>query len=106
MKTQDSTKKLIASLESALIVWYRPSFLHITSPDEDNDIQVLIASRIFNNKEVHHRIKMVMATIDAYCPDLFKDRLIIIQAYAPNEMEEILEYVFDDDTSDLAPKEI
>lgn len=101
MKILDSIRKSIASLESTLIVWYRPSFLHITNPDEDNDVQVLISSRIFNNKTVQERVQMVMATIMNYTPELFEDRLIIIQAYSPEEMDDVLEYVFDEDKTDI-----
>ena len=106
MKTLDSTKRSLATLESSLIIWYRPSFLHITNPDEDNDIQVLISSRIFNNKTVQERIQMIMSTILNYVPDLFEDRLIVIQAYTPEEMDDVLEYVFDNDQSDTTTEEM
>lgn len=106
MKILDLTRKSLASLESTLIIWYRPSFLHITNPDEDNDIQVLISSRIFNNKTVQERIQMVMATIMDYTPELFQDRLIIIQAYTPEEMDDVLEYVFDSEQPDVTTEEI
>jgi hypothetical protein len=38
-----------------------------------------------------------MKTIGLYCDDLFEDRLIIVQAYTPDEMDDVLEYVFNDD---------
>lgn len=95
----DSIKKSLAALESSLIIWYRPSFLHITTPDEDNDFQIVISSEIFLKKSVQERIQMIMSTIDVYHQNLFEDRLIIIQAYTPDEMDEIIEYVFDDDES-------
>lgn len=94
MKIPISTRKLTASLESALIIWYRPTFLHITPPDEDNDIQIIIASDLFIHRPVQGRIKTVMTTIDLYAPEIYDDRLVIIQAYTPEEMDEILEYVF------------
>lgn len=106
MKILDLTRKSLASLESTLIIWYRPSFLHITNPDEDNDIQVLISSRIFNNKTVQERVQMVMTTIMDYTPELFQDRLIIIQAYTPEEMDDVLEYVFDSEQPDVTTEEI
>jgi hypothetical protein len=105
MKKPDTIKKRLATLESCLIVWYRPAFLHITEPDEDNDIQLIIASKLFNNKSVELRIQMVMKTIGLYCDDLFEDRLIIIQAYTPDEMDEVLEYVFNNDDNDSETKE-
>jgi hypothetical protein len=97
MKKPATTKKLIATLQSHLIIWYRPAFLHITEPDEDNDIQIIIAAEIFNNKSIQLRIEMLMKTINLHCDELFLDRLIIIQAYTPNEMDSILEYIFDND---------
>lgn len=100
MKTPSSIKKSLASLESSIIIWYHPSFLHITNPDEDNDIQVMLASSVFNSKSVQDRIQMVMSTIQTYTPELFDDRLIIIQAYTSDEMEEVLKYVFEQDISD------
>lgn len=97
MKKLDSIKLNLDLLEKTLILKFRPSFLHITSPDEDNDIQVLISTRHFVNKTVHERIQMVINTIKSECPEAFIDRLIVIQAYTPMEMDDVLDYVFDDD---------
>jgi len=99
MKKLDSIKYDLAFLEKTLILKFRPSFLHITSPDEDNDIQVLISARHFLNKSVHERILMITNTIKSECPEVFNDRLIVIQAYSPVEMDDVLDYVFDDENS-------
>jgi len=96
MKIQDSIKYKIAEIESTLIPWFRPSFLHITNPDDNEDILIIISTRIFINKPIHERIQLVMAKLHYEMPDIFKDRLIVIQAYAPSEMDDLLEYIFDD----------
>lgn len=96
MKTQESIEEQTALLEKQLILFLRPSFLHITEPDFDDDIQVLISTRQFNNKSVQERIVTVFKIIKTHCPKILKDRLLVIQAYTPNEMDDILEYLFND----------
>lgn len=99
MKIQESINSHcdLGILEKSLILFFRPSFLHITSPDLDNDIQVLIATRHFNAKNVHERILMVYSEIKKNCPQVLKDRLVVVQAYTPTEMDDVLEYVFNDE---------
>lgn len=97
MKIQELTKPSVdlVILEKSLILFFRPSFLHITNPDDDNDVQVIICTRHFNEKTVHERILMVYNTIKKQCPNVLKDRLVVVQAFNPTEMDEVLEYVFD-----------
>jgi hypothetical protein len=83
-------------LEKYLILSFRPSFLHITNPDENNDVQVLISTRHFNQKTVQERIIMVYNIIKQNCPKILDDRLVVVQAYTPLEMDDVLEYVFND----------
>lgn len=99
MKTQESINPQydLVVLEKTLILFFRPSFLHITSPDMDNDIQILISTRHFNNKTVQERMIMVYNLIKKDCPAVLKDRLVVVQAYTPIEMDEVLEYVFNDE---------
>ncbi len=99
MKKQDliNLDHLLDVLEKSLIIFFRPSFLHITSPDFDDDIQVVISTRHFSNKTVQERIIMVYNLIKKDCPQILDDRLVVVQAYTPNEMDDILEYVFSDD---------
>lgn len=97
MKTQESTNEQIALLEKHLILFLRPSFLHITEPDFEDDIQVLVSTRQFNNKTVQERIVSIFKIIKTHCPKILKDRLLIVQAYTPAEMDAILEYVFNDE---------
>lgn len=97
MKKPDSTNSDLILLEKSLILFFRPSFLHITNPDENNDIQVILSTRHFNQKTVQERIIMVYNVIKQNCPIALNDRLVITQAYSPLEMDEILEYVFNDD---------
>lgn len=99
MKTQESINPQydLVVLEKSLILFFRPSFLHITSPDMDNDIQILISTRHFNNKTVQERMIMVYNLIKKDCPTVLNDRLVVVQAYTPLEMDEVLEYVFNDE---------
>ena len=97
MKTQESIKTDLSKLEKSLIIFLRPSFLYITNPDEDNDIQILVATRQFNQKSVQERIIIVFGIIKQNCPQILEDRLIIVQAYSPPEMDDILEYVFNNE---------
>lgn len=97
MKTQESIDEQTALLEKQLILFLRPSFLHITEPDFDDDIQVLISTRQFNNKTIQERIIAVFKIIKTYCPKILKDRLLVVQAYTPDEMDDILEYLFNNE---------
>lgn len=83
-------------LEYVLCAYARPAFLTITEPDEDNDIQVVISSPIFNNMEVEDRIEYVFNLIRAYIPDIIKDRLIIVQAYDTDEIIDVIEIAFNE----------
>ena len=96
MKTQDSINFVIEAIEKTLIIDFRPSFLHITTPDYDNDIMIIISTRVFINKPVHERIQAIFESITKFQPYILNTSLVVIRALTPNEMEEILNYVFDD----------
>lgn len=87
----------IATLESLLVTFFSPSFLHITKPDEDNDIQLIISSNQFNHLTTQERVKTIMECIMLNLPNIFDNRLIIIQAYASNEFEEVIDYLLEDE---------
>lgn len=87
----------IATLESILVSFFNPSFLHITKPDEDNDIQLVISSNQFNYLTTQERIKTIMECIMLNIPTMFENRLIIIQAYSENEFEDVLDYILEDE---------
>jgi hypothetical protein len=84
------------SLEYVLSAYARPTFLTITEPDEDNDIQVVISSNIFKNMEPEDRIEYVFNLIRSYIPDILLDRLVIVQAFDSDEIIEVLENAFDE----------
>jgi len=84
------------SLEYVLSAYARPTFLTITEPDQDNDIQVIISSNIFKNMEPEDRIEYVFNLIRAYIPDILLDRLVIVQAFDSDEITEVLENAFDE----------
>ena len=84
------------SLEYVLSAYARPTFLTITEPDQDNDIQVIISSNIFKNMEPEDRIEYVFNLIRSYIPDILLDRLVIVQAFDSDEITEVLENAFDE----------
>jgi len=87
----------LATLESVLVNFFSPSFLHITKPDEDNDIQLIISSSQFNHLTTQERIKSIMECIMLNLPNMFENRLIIIQAYATDEFEDVIDYLLEDE---------
>ena len=87
-------EKATIRLEHILCAYARPIFLAITEPDEDNDIQVVISSLAFKTMNVGERVSYVFGLIKKHAPDVLNDRLVIIQAYSPDEIEEVLDKVF------------
>lgn len=84
----------VTKLEYILSAYARPVFLAITNPDEDNDIQIVISTIAFKTMSISARVSYVYNLIKTYAPDVLKDRLVVIQAYDPDEMEEVLDKVF------------
>lgn len=89
-------KRDTISLQYILNVYAKPSFLLITNPDENNDIQIVISCGIFKDMEVEDRIDYIFNLIRAYIPDIIKNRLIIVQAFDSEEIIEVLDDVFND----------
>jgi hypothetical protein len=87
-------EKVTTKLEYVLCAYARPIFLAITEPDEDNDIQVVISSLAFKTMNVGERVSYVFGLIRKHLPEILNDRLVIIQAYSPEEIEEVLDKVF------------
>ncbi len=85
----DTTK-----LEYILSAYTRPVFLVVTEPDDDNDIQIVISCNVFNTMDIEQRIDYVFSIIKNYIPEIVIDRLIIVQAYDAEEMEEVIENAF------------
>jgi hypothetical protein len=81
-------------LEYALSAYARPTFLAITEPDEENDIQILISSNLFNVMDVEDRIEYVFKIIKDQCPEVVEDRLVVVQAYDGEEIEQVLDIIF------------
>lgn len=80
----------VLKLEHILSAYARPVFLVITQPDEENNIQVVISAIAFKTMNVSERIGYVFNLIKKHCPDIMQDRLVVIQAYDPSEMEEVM----------------
>ena len=86
----------LATIESVITSYFSPTFLHISQPDEDNDIHLIVSSSMFNYTTTQERIKQIMERIMLHIPDAYKDRLIIIQAYSSPEFEDVIDYVLDE----------
>lgn len=81
-------------LEYILSAYARPVFLSITKPDENNDIVVVISSLAFKTMSIAERVSYTFSLINKHSPDILKDRLIVIQAYSPEEIQELIDKVF------------
>ena len=85
----------LAKLETILVSQYRPVFLAIMSPDENGDIQIIISCIQFNYLTIQERINHIFNLLNDKIPDIVKDRLILIQAFSTEQMEDVLLEVFD-----------
>lgn len=81
-------------IEQVLSAYARPVFLTITEPDKDNDIQIIISCIAFRNMKISDRISYVFSLFSKHIPDVLNDRLIIVQAYHPDEMQEVLDNIY------------
>lgn len=72
----------------------RPTFFAVTKPDDDNHIAIVISCLAFRTMNVGERISYLFGLLTKHIPDILEDRLIIIQAYSPKEMEEVLDQIF------------
>lgn len=98
MDTTNLNERLnLALLESVLVSYFTPTFLHVSKPDDDNDIHVILSSPQFNYLTTQERIKEVMTCIMSNIPDAYKDRLIIVQAYTTNEFEDVIDYILEEE---------
>jgi hypothetical protein len=84
----------VTRIESVLSAYARPVFLAITKPDENNDIRVVLSSIAFKTMSIGQRISYVFNLIKTHIPDTLNERLIVVQAYSPDELEEALEALF------------
>ena len=81
-------------IEYTLCAYARPVFLAITEPDENNDIQIVISCVAFRTMNIGERIAYIFKLLNKHIPDVMQDRLVIIQAYDPDQVEEVLDKVF------------
>jgi len=98
MKQVITDKELVNEIEHLIILRYRPTFLHVTHPDEDGDIQVVVSSILFNDMSVYERIASVFQLIYKHLGGIIADRLVIVQAFNTKEMENVIENVFSEDS--------
>lgn len=85
----DTTK-----LEHILSAYARPIFLSITKPDENEDIVIVISVIAFKTMSIGERISYTFGLINKHCPDILSRRLVVIQAYTPDEMQKLLDKIF------------
>lgn len=93
---ESEEKELVAELEYALSVKLRPTFLIITNPNQhpEGDIYIMISTIAFKNMSVEKRVKTVFSLISKHVPDILEDRLVVIQAYSSDELEDVIEDIF------------
>jgi len=84
----------VTRIEHVLSAYARPVFLAITKPNEDNDIQVVISTIAFKTMSVGERIAYIFNLLKKHIPDTLNDRLIVVQAYSPDEMEQAIDELF------------
>ena len=81
-------------IEHILSAYARPVFLSVTEPDENNDIAIVISTIAFKTMSIAGRVGYIFNLIKTHAPDTLNDRLIVIQAYSPSEMEEAIDAFF------------
>lgn len=81
-------------IEHILSAYARPVFLSVTKPDENNDIAIVISAIAFKTMSIPGRVGYVFNLIKTHAPDTLNDRLVVIQAYSPSEMEDIIDAGF------------
>lgn len=83
-------------LEHILVSSLSPGFLHLTPPDKDGDIQIIISAPKFNNLSIPQRITEVFTLLYHSCPDILDNRLIVIQAFSEQQMHDVVRNVFNE----------
>lgn len=99
MKLIDNEKEIktqLAILEYHLIANFRPTFIVIANPTDDNIIQIVLSCRHFEFKSIPTRIHTVFMLIKQKMPDIMKDYLFVVQCFNSTEMEQVLVNVFDE----------
>jgi hypothetical protein len=84
---------ILAELETMLIAKLRPTFLVISYADE-NSIDVIISTVAFANMGIQERVNSVFSLISKLTPDIIKEKLIVVQTFSSNEIQELLEDMF------------
>ena len=83
-------------MEHILVGHFSPSFLHITPPDQDGDIQIVICVERFGQLKIQQRITEVFALLYFKIPDIIMGRLIVVQAFSEPQMHSVLRTVFNE----------
>lgn len=78
-------------IEHILSAYARPVFLSVTKPDENNDIAIVISTIAFKTMSIPGRVGYVFNLIKTHIPDILNERLIVVQAYSPDELEEAMD---------------
>jgi hypothetical protein len=81
-------------IEHILSAYARPVFLSVTKPDENNDIAIVISTIAFKTMSIPGRIGYIFNLIKNHAPDTLNDRLVVIQAYSPSEMQDLIDVGF------------
>lgn len=82
---------LLIELEVLLIAKLRPTFLLIDYSDEDDDIYIVISTNSFKRMSPNDRVSSIFSLIKLECPDIMKEKLLIVEAYDSDEIVEMLD---------------
>jgi hypothetical protein len=66
---------------------FKPSFLYISQPDIDRNVQVIIACPFFKGMKTQERVGHVYKLILNKVPDIMNNRMVIVQAFDNEEIE-------------------
>lgn len=85
-----SLKYTEAALESIICAYIRPCFLFTKIRPELNQIHVIISHPSHTFYRIEQRVKMFYRAMEQYAPHIMKKCSIVVEAYAPDEMDDVL----------------
>lgn len=84
-----TTDPQLAQLDVLLRMFFKPSFLYMSTPDVNRDVQIIISSPAFDTMAIQERVGHVFKLIKRELPEVLRDRLIVVQAYSSQQLKVI-----------------
>ena len=82
-------------LENILCTYIRPTFLVVD--EYDTGIDIILSCNAFTHMSLQERTSHVFNILERELPDILKSKLVIVQTYNGDEMEQVLDEVFQAD---------